>query len=532
MSLINQMLNDLEARQARLDESAESALNGLHGSEIYEYEEDNSRPRLLFMMLSIILISLMIYGLTRLFSQEHLDMQNLAASARWDRPVSETAPLTGPAGANLAGDNIVRHPDYALAEDGARDHVSADMNATVKVEMNNAAADLSGRDSPATELSKAPNMHFITGLTLAQTIALPEKPRVQSETGAAGAATIASLKVIEDDDISIEMRIAGHPEYSLFTLEDPDRLVVQIRDYDVPDISALEPDLPRSVKFRTRREGMADTQLIFEFPQTVNLLDTRVDELSDDMFLSIRLAHRTGDTGALTTTMESDTNIGTVDDLFIPGQAEVVLDEPRLEKKVLQEDAVRRSDDLYTEGRTAGRTGEITTAIDRYYSAISSHEQNHRARLALVETLLGQGDEQAARSLLVRGLELNPGHAHMARLLAGLLAQEGNNRMALYYLERAIPELQEDVEYHALVAALLQREGRHVEAIAFYRNVLSVHSGNGLWWMGLGISLEATGSGHQALLAYQRARQDANLTTSIAKYLDSRISSLNKKLQS
>ncbi|MDX1518888.1 MAG: hypothetical protein R3318_02115, partial [Gammaproteobacteria bacterium] len=74
MSLINQMLSDLESRQAYLEEESNSALNGLYCSDTYEYREDHSRPRLLFMLLSIILITVSIYAVFRFSGMEGFNM--------------------------------------------------------------------------------------------------------------------------------------------------------------------------------------------------------------------------------------------------------------------------------------------------------------------------------------------------------------------------------------------------------------------------------------------------------------------------
>ena len=98
MSLINQMLNDLESRQAFLDEKSDSVLDGLQHTDVYEYEEDHSRPLLLFMVLSIMLISLLVYAVSSLGNFNIGDAGKLLSgvTGRIGNPGSEILASQGP----------------------------------------------------------------------------------------------------------------------------------------------------------------------------------------------------------------------------------------------------------------------------------------------------------------------------------------------------------------------------------------------------------------------------------------------------
>ncbi|MCG8325082.1 MAG: tetratricopeptide repeat protein [Thiotrichales bacterium] len=501
MSLINQMLNDLESRQAYLEERSDSVLNGLHHSDVYESEERNSHVRLLFIVLLVISIGCLIYGVSRFSSQVHV-----TGNSAWKL---------------LSGNDAVRQ---ATVENQAfKSAITPVVMDDEKDPVNTGLiADAPVPDGPLMLLALTDNIRVPA--TGQPGVAAPEN----TETG------IRSLSVIDTNGvISIDLQLSDQTEYSLFTLEDPHRLVVELDGIDPPDTDVLRNHYPDSVKLCTRNEK-ENYQLIFEFPYPVSLQDTQVTELDKGVSLQIAL-HTPVDKAATDSTVSgagSPDQVNIEQELFLSGAEVVDVSKPVLEKKVLKADSVRLSEDLHREGMIAYRDDNVINAIDKLYSSISSNSKNHKARVGLAEILIQQGDTGAARELLVDGLAMQPAHSKMARILAQILAGEQNNRLALYYLERALPDLREDVEYHALVAALLQREARHQEAILFYRNVLNVNAENGIWWMGLGISLEATGAVQQALSAYQRARSDSTISSNVANYLDGRIDQLHRKLTS
>jgi MSHA biogenesis protein MshN len=83
-----------------------------------------------------------------------------------------------------------------------------------------------------------------------------------------------------------------------------------------------------------------------------------------------------------------------------------------------------------------------------------------------------------------------------------------------------------DADYHAFDAAVLQRLGRHREAVAAYQSALRLAPRAGLWWMGLGISLQADSRGADALDAFRRARSAGGLNSDLLAFVDQRMKQL------
>jgi MSHA biogenesis protein MshN len=78
-------------------------------------------------------------------------------------------------------------------------------------------------------------------------------------------------------------------------------------------------------------------------------------------------------------------------------------------------------------------------------------------------------------------------------------------------------------EYRGLLAAVLQRAGRHAEAIAEYRAALRMLPAMSVWWLGLALSLEAEGRRAESREALQHARAGGGLSAELAAYVDEKL---------
>jgi MSHA biogenesis protein MshN len=81
-------------------------------------------------------------------------------------------------------------------------------------------------------------------------------------------------------------------------------------------------------------------------------------------------------------------------------------------------------------------------------------------------------------------------------------------------------------DYAAFLAALLQRQGRHDEAVEQFRSALRAKPTVGVWWIGLGMSLQALKRNAEAQDAYRRARANGNLHPELAAFAEQRIKQL------
>ncbi len=165
-------------------------------------------------------------------------------------------------------------------------------------------------------------------------------------------------------------------------------------------------------------------------------------------------------------------------------------------------------------------------AIDSLKLALSLDQKLSDARVLLATQLLAQGHSREAEEVLVNGLQLQAKDAVVAHAYARILVAGEKISGALNILQGAAPRIELNPDYHAFTAALLQRSGDHREAINKYTEVLKIKPAQGVWWMGLGISLQAEGLQRRALQAFQTALRDNSLSTNIRQYLSDRISVL------
>ena len=107
--------------------------------------------------------------------------------------------------------------------------------------------------------------------------------------------------------------------------------------------------------------------------------------------------------------------------------------------------------------------------------------------------------------------------------MARLLVERNDIPNALATLQRHAMGADDNAEYRGFRAALLQRVGRHAEAIAEYRQALRLTANNAVWWVGLGMSFDATDRAKEAGDAFLQARQIGRLSADMNSYIEQRL---------
>jgi MSHA biogenesis protein MshN len=191
-------------------------------------------------------------------------------------------------------------------------------------------------------------------------------------------------------------------------------------------------------------------------------------------------------------------------------------DAPRPERASAE---YRNAVDLMNQGRAE-------PAIDAYAGALRLDPKHAAARQALVALLMGRGRGAEAQGVLREGLAVLPENTAWAMLLARLQVESGDKAGALATLDGALPYAKNRPDYHAFVGTVLQLQGRHKDAIAYYEIAVRLSPDSGRWLTGLAISLEEEKRLPEAREAYQRALATNTLGADLRAFVERKLGQL------
>ncbi|HYN12177.1 MAG TPA: tetratricopeptide repeat protein [Burkholderiales bacterium] len=203
---------------------------------------------------------------------------------------------------------------------------------------------------------------------------------------------------------------------------------------------------------------------------------------------------------------------------------------PPAPKQIDKRDLARSaSDNAETHFRRAAlflNHGRVSEAEDQLIAALAADPAHAAARQAYVALLLEQNRVDAARRRLQEALAINPQHPTFALALARIHAEQRDYPTALEIMDRTGSAARHP-DFQALRGAVLQRMGRHAEAVDAYHGALAAGAGQATTWIGLGISLEGVGRRAEAATAYRKALGSGPLSGDAREYAEARARALD-----
>jgi MSHA biogenesis protein MshN len=186
----------------------------------------------------------------------------------------------------------------------------------------------------------------------------------------------------------------------------------------------------------------------------------------------------------------------------------------------------QRSRVLTQEAAKLVQESRLQQAEGLLVESLQLDSNNHEARLLLARLQVRLDKTASARVLLNQGLKLAPEHHLMRMTLAHLELVGGNLDTAVQVLQAAESSARDNPDYQALLAALLQRQNRHQDAMSHYLAALRLSPENVNWLVGLGMSLEAQGLNTAAMESYERAIDIGGLSPNLDKTAKDRLAQL------
>ncbi|HYN27359.1 MAG TPA: tetratricopeptide repeat protein [Burkholderiales bacterium] len=200
-----------------------------------------------------------------------------------------------------------------------------------------------------------------------------------------------------------------------------------------------------------------------------------------------------------------------------------------IDKQMREMTVQQRAETAFRTGVAQLQDGRVSTAEKSFREALKEDPMHVSSRQALLGLLLDGGRNDEAEQLLRRALELNPRQPRHAMVLARLEVERGEIGGAIDTLVGALPYVRSDPEYFAFLAALLQRDGRHRDAVDYYGTALQSSPGNAVWLMGAGISLRANDQFADAREAFQRAADSKQLNAELQAFVERQLRELSAK---
>lgn len=206
--------------------------------------------------------------------------------------------------------------------------------------------------------------------------------------------------------------------------------------------------------------------------------------------------------------------------------AQVAAPESRRDSQLKTISPQQHVDNEFSRANRAAQEGRLNDALAGYQGVLRLDPMHHASRRALVSVLVSLKRNGDAESALQDGLKLDPREASFAMLLARLQVERNAVPSALETLQTTLPYADSRADYQAFVAALLQRQDRHDEAVAHYQAALKLQPGNGIWLMGAGISFQALHRDQDARAAYQRALASNTLNAQLQAFVQQKLKEL------
>lgn len=478
------MLNDLEKRDAFLNENQDQVLDGLYSA--YDLELTNKNKSNTFFTVSFCLISILLVLACIYFSIDKKLLQTIDDNEEF-----------------IIGENN--------SPQDKNKKINDEKNIVADIEVTRNITNVENKNYQSLKLDE---QIFLDGTS---EILVETKPNriesIQFETDTSG--------------INLIMKMPDEIDYLVYGLSNPDRTVIEIKNVELgfrlEDLLPVEPIV--AIRYSINDEKRF--KLVLESKTPLTIIKSVTSTTGNVHDLVVMMEYQWQKKEVLP---QEDIELVT----FVEKQVE--LEKENVFKGDIIKTPVSRNSDAYAEklfqqAYMEYQKGNISESLKKLNMSLNQDAGHVKARSTLALVLSEKKHFDLAYSVLNEGLIQYPDNIEWIKMYARLLLNEGKVVEARLMLAKQQPALVLNTEYYALQAAVLQKLNGHEEAAKIYRDLLQVSPYKGLWWMGLGISLESLKRYDDALYAYQKASGNSSLAKDSRKFLLQRINRLSNILE-
>jgi tetratricopeptide (TPR) repeat protein len=479
------MLKDLEKRDAFLDENPDQVLDGLYSA--YDIEMTNKKKSgNKFVFLLIIISAILLFS-------AYLNSDDLTYLIPVEKEISVEAVIQPVQNRNEKEEHVV------------------EKNIVSETEV-------------IVEIKKDESKYF-------HSLKLDEQIFLEKNSGLSIKSKVNRIESVQfetdNSGINLIIKMPDEIDYLVYGLNNPDRTVIEIKNVELGfRLEELEPVEPIvAIRYSINDDRRFKLVLESDKPLTIRKSVTGVSNDTHDLVVMME------------SQWQSEESIQQEDiELAVIVEKQVELEKNTIFKGDLIKRSVNISSNAYAEklfqeAYVAYQKGNTSESLKKLNMALNQDAGHIKARSTLALVLSEKEHYELAYSVLNEGLIQYPENIEWIKMYARLLLNEGKIVEARTMLEKQQPELVLNTEYYALQAAVLQKLSEYEEAAKIYRNLLHVNPLKGIWWMGLGISLESLKRYDDALYAYQKASKNTSLAKDSHQFILQRISRLSNILE-
>jgi tetratricopeptide (TPR) repeat protein len=506
------MLNDLEKRDAFLKENQDHVLDGLYSAYDLELtDKKNSNIRFTFsisLLSAILIITLFFYSYEPNKFHEAFNFKSVES-------------FTNDAVINASNENQINN---RLIEDQLQNNNPTSI-VNNKVEEININSDtlITEQELPVkTEINVSDSNYYLkldNSLLLQDNLNSPAHIHLNH---------IDSINFeVDNDGINLLIKSQNEIDYLVYGLSNPDRTVIEVEHAEIgfrlEDLAPVDPIV--AIRYSINEHNRL--KLVLESDAPLTIKKSMVSNLGKTHDLLVMMEYQWQRKEEFP---KEDIEIAKVVEKQVELEKGTVF-KGDLIKTPVSKNSNAYAEKLFQQAYIDYKKGNISESLKTLNMSLNQDAGHINARSTLALILSEKEHFELAYSVLNEGLIQFPDKVEWIKMYARLLLNEGKVVEARSMLTKQQPELASNTEYYALLAAVSQKLGDYEEAAKNYRNLLQVNPLKGVWWMGLGISLESLKRYNDALYAYQKASNNSTLAKDSHQFLMHRINRLNTILE-